>query len=312
MKKINLFITGQNGMVGSALVRRFDKKKFNIIKSSRKTLNLLNQNQVDNWFKKNKPDIVIHAAGKVGGIMHNSTYPANFIYENAQMALNVIHSSFKNKVKFLINLGSACIYPKLSKQPIKEEYLLNGKLEPTNEAYAIAKILGLKMTEYYNKQYKCKFLSLQPTNLYGLNDNFNPISSHVIPGMINKFSEAKKTKKKFVKIWGSGKPKREFLYVDDLADAIFFIIKNKKKFFKYNLINVGSGNGISIKELSLLIKKITNFDGKIVFDKDKPDGTPRKIVSTKILKDLGWSHKTSLEQGLKKTYKFFNKKYDNK
>ena len=220
------------------------------------------------------------------------------------MALNVIHGSYKAGVKRIINLGSACIYPKYSKQPIKEEYLLSGKLEQTNEAYAIAKILGLKMTEFYNKQYKTNYISLQPTNLYGENDNFEVKSSHVIPALINKFHEAKILKKKNVEIWGTGTPKREFLYVDDLADAILFILKKK---IKLNLINVGSGHEVSIKKLANLIKKIVGFEGKIKFNKNKPDGTPRKLVSNKILKSKGWKPKIKLLQGLKITYTFYKK-----
>ena len=231
--KIKVYITGQEGMVGSSIYKLLKKNNFKIINCKRNQLDLLDQKKVYSWLLKHKPDIVIHAAGRVGGILHNSSYPANFIFENAQMALNVIHGSYKAGVKRIINLGSACIYPKYSKQPIKEEYLLSGKLEQTNEAYAIAKILGLKMTEFYNKQYKTNYISLQPTNLYGENDNFEVKSSHVIPALINKFHEAKILKKKNVEIWGTGTPKREFLYVDDLADAILFILKkNKIKFNK--------------------------------------------------------------------------------
>tara|TARA_Y100000591_G_scaffold333225_1_gene374784 strand:- start:3741 stop:4655 length:915 start_codon:yes stop_codon:yes gene_type:complete len=302
--KIKVYITGQEGMVGSSIYKLLKKKNFKIINCKRNQLDLLDQKQVYSWLLKHKPDIVIHAAGRVGGILHNSSYPANFIFENAQMALNVIHGSYKAGVKRIINLGSACIYPKYSKQPIKEEYLLSGKLEQTNEAYAIAKILGLKMTEFYNKQYKTNYISLQPTNLYGENDNFEVKSSHVIPALINKFHKAKILKKKSVEIWGTGTPKREFLYVDDLADAILFILKKK---IKLNLINVGSGHEVSIKKLANLIKKIVGFEGKIKFNKNKPDGTPRKLVSNKILKSKGWRPKIKLLQGLKITYNFYKK-----
>lgn len=303
MKK-KVYITGQEGMVGSSIYRLLKKKNFKIINCKRNQLDLLDQKKVYKWLLKHKPDIVIHSAGRVGGILHNSSYPANFIFENAQMALNVIHGSYKAGVKRIINLGSACIYPKYSKQPIKEEYLLSGKLEQTNEAYAIAKILGLKMTEFYNKQYKTDYVSLQPTNLYGENDNFNLQSSHVIPALINKFHSAKILKKKNVEIWGTGTPKREFLHVDDLAEAILFILKKK---IKLNLINVGSGHEISIKKLANAIKKIVGFEGKIKFDKNKPDGTPRKLVSNKILKSKGWKPKIKLLQGLKRTYNFYKK-----
>ena len=301
---MKVYITGQEGMVGSSIYKLLKKNNFKIINCKRNQLDLLDQKKVYSWLLKHKPDIVIHAAGRVGGILHNSSYPANFIFENAQMALNVIHGSYKAGVKRIINLGSACIYPKYSKQPIKEEYLLSGKLEQTNEAYAIAKILGLKMTEFYNKQYKTNYISLQPTNLYGENDNFEVKSSHVIPALINKFHEAKILKKKNVEIWGTGTPKREFLYVDDLADAILFILKKK---IKLNLINVGSGHEVSIKKLINLIKKIVGFEGKIKFNKNKPDGTPRKLVSNKILKSKGWKPKIKLLQGLKITYTFYKK-----
>ncbi|MDC0326819.1 GDP-L-fucose synthase [Candidatus Pelagibacter sp.] len=308
MRKKKVYISGQEGMVGSSILRLLKEKNFKIINCKRNQLDLLDQKKVYNWLLKNKPDIVIHTAGRVGGILHNSSYPANFIFENAQMALNVIHGSYKAGVKKIINLGSACIYPKFSKQPIREEYLLTGKLEETNEAYAIAKILGLKMTEFYNKQYRTNYISLQPTNLYGENDNFDVKSSHVIPALINKFHKAKILKKNKVEIWGTGMPKREFLYVDDLAEAILFILK---KNINFDLINIGSGEEVTIKKLANLIKKVVNFKGKIKFDKNKPDGTPRKLVSNKILKSKGWKPKTKLFAGLNKTYNFY-KKYDNK
>lgn len=307
MIKKKVYISGQEGMVGSSILRLLRKKNFKIVNCKRNQLDLLDQKKVYSWLAKNKPDIVIHTAGRVGGILHNSSYPANFIFENAQMALNVIHGSYKAGVKKIINLGSACIYPKFSKQPIKEEYLLTGKLEETNEAYAIAKILGLKMTEFYNKQYKTNYISLQPTNLYGENDNFDIKSSHVIPALINKFHRAKILKKKEVEIWGTGTPKREFLYVDDLAEAIVFILK---KNIKFDLINVGSGEEVTIKKLANLVKDVIDFKGKIKFNKNKPDGTPRKLVSNKILKSKGWKPKTKLLAGLSKTYNFY-KRYDN-
>ena len=304
MKKKTVYISGQEGMVGSAVLKVL-KKNFKIIHCKRKELDLLDQSKVYSWLAKKKPDIVIHTAGRVGGILHNNSFPANFIYENAQMALNIIHGSYKAGVKRIINLGSACIYPKFSKQPIKEEYLLTGKLEETNEAYAIAKILGLKMTEFYNKQYGTSYTSLQPTNLYGVNDNFDVKSSHVIPALINKFHKAKVAGNKQVEIWGTGSPKREFLYVDDLAEAILFILNRN---IKLNLINIGSQEEVSIKKLANIIKKVIKFEGKIIFNKDKPDGTPRKLVSNKILKSRGWKAKTKLIEGLIKTYDFYKNK----
>ena len=307
MKKI--FVTGHKGLVGSAIVRILKKKNYKILVADRKELDLLNQKKVNNFFKLKKPEIVIHAAGKVGGILHNQTYPADFIFQNSQMALNIINYSHIHNVKKLINLGSACIYPKFAKQPIKESYLLDGKLESSNEAYAIAKILSLKMTEYYKKQFKNNFFSLQPTNLYGINDNFNVKSGHVIPALINKFHEGKIKNKKYVEVWGSGKVKREFLYVDDLADAISFLLN---KNVKDNIINVGSGEEITIKNLSILISSVVGFKGKIVFNSKYPDGTPRKIVDTTILSRMGWKHKTKLKEGLSKVYQNFKNIDDNK
>lgn len=300
---LKVFVTGHNGLVGSAIIETLNKKKkYKILTADRNKLDLLNQSKVNDFFKRNKPDIVIHAAGKVGGILHNKTYPAEFIFQNSQMALNIINSCHIYKVKKLINLGSACIYPKFAKQPIKETYLLDGKLESSNEAYAIAKILSLKMTEYYKKQFKCNFLSLQPTNLYGLKDNFNTKSGHVIPALINKFHEGKIKNKKYVEVWGSGKVKREFLFVDDLADAIEFLLRKKTK---HNVINVGSGEEITIKNLSKLIASVTGYKGKIIFNKNYPDGTPRKIVDNSILSKMGWKHKTKLKDGLTKVYQYY-------
>ena len=309
--KKKIFITGHRGLVGSSILKLLKKEKnYLILTRGREKLDLLNQAKVNNFFKINRPDIVIHAAGKVGGILHNQTYPAEFIYENSQMALNIINSSYLYNVKKLINLGSACIYPKFAKQPIKESYLLNGKLESSNEAYAIAKILSLKMTEYYQKQFKKNFVSLQPTNLYGLEDNFNVRSGHVIPALINKFHEGKVKKKNFVEVWGSGKVMREFLFVDDLSRSIKFLL-NKK--ISHNVINVGSGEEITIKNLSKLIASIIGYQGKIKFNKKYPDGTPRKIVDTTILTKMGWKHKIKLKEGLKKVYKSFKYKInDNK
>ena len=305
MYKRKIFVTGHKGLVGSSIIKILKKKnKYKILTCDRRKLDLLNQSKVDKWFKLNKPDLVVHAAGKVGGILHNSTFPAEFIYQNAQMALNIIHFSFLNQVSKLINLGSACIYPKLAKQPIKEEYLLGGKLEKSNEAYAIAKILSLKMTEYYKKQYKTNFISLQPTNLYGLKDNFNVKSGHVIPALINKFHEAKIKNKKHVEVWGSGKAKREFLYVDDLSRSIEFLLN---KSVNINTINVGSGEEVTIKKLANMVSNTVGYKGKIFFNKKYPDGTPRKIVSLKILNKMGWKHKINLKDGLELVYQHYKK-----
>ena len=305
MKK-KIWIAGHKGMVGSSLVRAFEKTNYKILTVNKKNLDLKNQTKVEKWVNKNKPDVIVIAAAKVGGIKYNSTYPANFIYDNLTISTNIIHSAYKNKIQKLVNLGSACIYPKLCKQPIKEEYLLTGELEKTNEAYAIAKIAALKMCQYYNKQFKTNYLSLQPTNLYGYNDNFNLKSSHVLPALIRKFHEAKINKKKSVEIWGTGKATREFMFVDDLASAIKFLISKK---FKMDIINVGSGEEISIKKLAEKIKSIIGYNGKIVFNKKYPDGTPRRIVSSKKINKLGWKSKTKLNNGIKLTYDYFLKNY---
>ena len=308
MKK-KIFVTGHKGLVGSSIVKMLKKNGYKTIVRAKHELNLLNQDQVNSFFKRNKPDIVIHAAGKVGGILHNQTYPAQFIFENSQMALNVINNCHIYKVKRLINLGSACIYPKKTYQPIAEDQLLTGKLEQTNEAYAIAKISAIKLCEYYNKQYKCDFISLQPTNLFGQNDNFDLKSSHVLPALIRKIYFAKKKRLKNIYLWGTGNPKREFLYVDDLAEAIFFTIKNN---LKNHIINVGSGEEISIKKLAKLIAKKINYKGKILFDIKKPDGVKRRIVDSSILFKNGWKPKIDISSGIDKTIKFFKEKYDNK
>ena len=305
MKK-KIWIAGHRGMVGSSLVRIFKNSHYKILTIDRKKIDLRNQTKVNNWVKKNKPSIIIIAAAKVGGIKHNSTYPAEFIYDNLLISSNIIHAAFKYKTEKLINLGSACIYPKHCKQPIKEEYLLTGELEKTNEAYAIAKIAALKTCEYFNKQYKTNVISLQPTNLYGYNDNFDLKSSHVLPALIRKFHEAKINKKKHVEIWGTGKATREFMFVDDLASAIKFLIKKK---LKYNVINVGSGEEISIKKLAQKIKNIVGYEGRIIFNKKYPDGTPRRIVSSKKINDMGWMSRIKLDDGIRMTYKYFLDNY---
>ena len=315
--KKKIFIAGHRGMVGTSLTKIFKEKKFGrIITINRKELNLENYKEVEKFIKKTKPDIIVNCAGKVGGIMANSTYPTEFLYENIHIQLNLIKSAYKNKIKHFINLGSSCIYPKNSKQPIKEEYLLSSKLEETNEAYALAKIVGLKACEYFNKEYKTSYLTIMPCNLYGPHDNFDLKNSHFIPALIKKFINSKKNKKK-VEIWGSGLPKREIMHVDDISFAIFHIINKKlsKDNFlinylkKNSVINVGSDKEYTIKQLANIISKLTNGKSKLSFNKKYPNGTPRKILDNRIIKRLGWQPKISLKDGLKKTIKWY---YENK
>lgn len=301
-----ILIAGQEGMVGSALYSMLKKNKYKIIECKRNDLDFTNQNNVNIWFSKNKPDIVINAAGKVGGILDNNSFKEEYIYLNSMIGLNLVNASFKNNVKKFINLGSACIYPRLTKNPIKEEYILNSELEKTNEAYAIAKITVLKYCEYIMSKYKKEYFSLQPANLYGDNDNYNLKSSHVIPALIRKFAHAKKRGKETVEIWGSGLVKREFLHVDDLANAIFFCIKKK---IKYNIMNVGSGEEISIKKLALKIKKISKFNGKLKFNKKFPDGVKKRKLENSKIKTTGWRPRVSLNDGLLKTYNYFLRNY---
>jgi len=300
MKKI--YIAGQEGMVGQSIYRLLKSKKYHILDCKRKELNLVNQKDVNNWFKKNKPQIVINAAGKVGGILDNSKNQMSYIYDNVLIGFNLVNASFNFNVKKFINLGSACIYPKKTEQPIKEEYLLSSYLETTNEGYALAKISVLKYVEYIKKFYKKDFISLMPTNLYGIGDNFDLNSSHVIPALIRKFHHAKISKKKKVEVWGTGISRREFLHTDDLASAVLFCLN---KNITDNNLNVGSSDYFSIKELAKLIKKITNYQGDILFNKRYPDGVKfRKLDLSKIHK-LGWRGKIRLEDGLKEYYKYF-------
>ena len=301
--KSKIYIAGHNGMVGSAICRKLKELGYNnLIFKDSKALDLRNQNSVNDFFEREKPENVFLAAAKVGGILANSKYKAEFIYDNLMIQNNVINASFSHKVKKLLFLGSSCIYPKMAKQPIKEEYLLSGSLEPTNEPYAIAKIAGLKLCQYFKEQYGCNFISLMPTNLYGINDNFNLYNSHVLPALIRKFHEAKVNKKKVVQLWGSGKPYREFLYVDDLAEACVFLMK---KYNSSNPINVGSGYDLSILDLARKVKQVIGFSGQINWDSSKPDGTPRKLLDVSIINKLGWSAKTTLEDGIKKTYNWY-------
>ena len=301
-KESKIYIAGHNGMVGSACWRVFNKNGYkNLIGMSSKDLDLRNFDDVKYFFKSVKPDYVIDAAAKVGGIMANKNNIYEFFIDNSQIQNNLIKNSHEFNIKKFIFLGSSCIYPKLSKQPIKEEYLLSGKLESSNEGYALAKISGLKMCEYINKQFSKDFISLMPTNLYGPNDNFDLETSHVIPGMIRKFHEAKEQKTDVI-LWGSGKPFREFLHVNDLATAVFLTLNNVTKDFFYN---VGTGKDISIYELSELIKKTIGYRGKIIWDKKMPDGTPKKLLNISKIKKLGWYPKITLDKGIEDTYEFY-------
>lgn len=300
-----IFIAGYRGMVGSAVYRKLEKEGFtNLIGKSSKELDLTNQQKVAEFFAAEKPDYVFLAAAKVGGIVANNTYRAQFIYENLMIQSNVIHQSYLNGVKKLMFFGSSCIYPKLAPQPLNEESLLTGLLEPTNETYAISKIAGIKMTEAYRDQYGCNYISVMPTNLYGYNDNYHSQNSHVLPALIRKFHEAKINNSPYVEVWGSGTPFREFLFVDDLADAAFLLMQtyNERPF-----LNIGSGIELSINDLALLIKKIIAYEGELHFDPSKPDGTPRKLMDISRIKALGWTPKTSLEQGISLAYSDFLK-----
>lgn len=299
-KNAKIYIAGHNGMVGSAIVRKLNSQGYeNLIMRDSKELDLTQQNQVAQFFEKEKPDYIFLAAAKVGGIHANNTYRADFIYQNLMIQANIIHHAYLNNTKKLLFLGSSCIYPKLAPQPLKEEYLLTGLLEPTNEPYAIAKIAGIKLCESYRAQYGCNFISVMPTNLYGQNDNYDLNNSHVLPALLRKFHIAKLNNAPIVEIWGTGTPKREFLHVDDLADACFYLMQY------YNdteLVNIGTGEDISIKELALLIKDIVGFTGELIFDSTKPDGTPRKLLDVSKLHKLGWYHKINLLNGITSVY----------
>lgn len=304
-KNSKIYVAGHRGLVGSAIVRNLKEKGYlNIIGRTHAELDLTNQVAVREFFKEEKPEYVFLAAAKVGGINANNTYPADFIYENLMIQNNIIKSAHDFKIKKLLFLGSSCIYPKNCPQPIKEEYLLSGYLEPTNEAYALAKISGLKMCQFYKKQYGDNFISVMPTNLYGPNDNYDLENSHVLPALIRKFHEAKVNNNPCVEVWGSGKPLREFLHVDDIADACVFLMENYDgdEFF-----NVGTGKEVSIKELAEMIKEIVDYKGEIRFDESKPDGTPRKLLDVSRIKQVGWSYKVELYGGIKYTYEHYLK-----
>ncbi|MEY3678075.1 MAG: hypothetical protein RI924_216 [Bacteroidota bacterium] len=302
-KNAKLFVAGHRGMVGSAILRKLQQEGFeNLVTRTSSDLDLRKQQAVADFFAAEKPDYVFLAAAKVGGIVANNTYRADFLYENLAIQNNIIHSAYQNGVKKLLFLGSSCIYPKLAPQPLKEEYLLTGPLEPTNEPYAIAKIAGIKLCDAYRDQYGCNFISVMPTNLYGYNDNYHPENSHVLPALIRKFHEAKIKAEPTVTVWGSGSPKREFLFADDLADACYFLMQN---YNEPNLINIGTGEDLSIKDLALLIKEVIGFEGELVFDTSKPDGTPRKLMDVSKLHALGWKHRIELKQGIALAYQDF-------
>jgi GDP-L-fucose synthase len=302
-KSTKIYVAGHKGMVGSSLFRELSSKGYyNLIGKTSKELDLRNQKSVNNFFEKEKPEIVINAAAKVGGILANNNYPYEFIMENMQIQNNLIDGAFKSGIEKFIFLGSSCIYPKFAPQPLKEDYLLTDSLEPTNECYALAKITGIKACESIQKQFGKDYVSLMPTNLYGYHDNFDLTSSHVIPAMIRKFHEAKVDNHNTVTLWGSGAAKREFLFVDDLATAVVHALENK---LPDHLYNVGTGNDVTIKTLAKSIQKIIGHKGDIIWDTSKPEGTPRKLMDVSKMKEIGWSYKTELEEGLKKTYDWF-------
>ena len=306
-KDSKIYVAGHRGLVGSAIVRKLKNDGYtNIITRTHKELDLLNNAIVADFFQQEKPAYVFLAAARVGGILENDTYPAEFIYQNLQIQNNIIHNSYLNGVKKLLFLGSSCIYPRECPQPIKEEYLLTGPLEKTNEAYALAKISGIKMCQSYNKQYKAKYISVMPTNLYGPNDNFDLTSSHVLPALIRKFHEAKVNNKSKVIIWGTGTPRREFLHVDDMAAACVFLMNN---YSKTEFLNIGTGQDLPIQELAEIVKKVIKFNGKIINDMSKPDGTPQKLLDVSRLHKTGWRHTIELREGITKTYEWFLKNY---
>jgi GDP-L-fucose synthase len=307
-KNAKIYIAGHRGMVGSAIHRKLQREGYQhfILKTSSE-LDLRNQQGVEDFFAQEQPDYVFLAAAKVGGIVANNTYRADFLYENLMIQNNVIHASYLNKVTKLMFLGSSCIYPKLAPQPLKEDYLLGGELEPTNEPYAIAKIAGIKMCEAYRSQYGCDFISVMPTNLYGQNDNYDLQNSHVMPAMIRKFHEAKIGGKSSVELWGTGSPMREFLHADDLAEACFYLMQN---YSEPTLINIGTGEDVTIKQLAEAVSKVVGFEGDLVWDTSKPDGTPRKLMDVSKLRSYGWKHTIELEDGIGMAYQDFLEHHD--
>ena len=301
-KHSKIYVAGHRGLVGSAIVRKLQELGYeNLVCRSHSEVDLMRQEEVEHFFNQERPEYVFLAAAKVGGILANSTYPADFIYNNLVIQTNVIHASYRFNAKKLLFLGSSCIYPKLCPQPMKEAYLLSGYLEPTNEPYAIAKIAGIKMCQYYNRQYDTHFISVMPTNLYGPNDNFDLETSHVLPALMRKFHEAKAKDRKEVEIWGTGKPRREFLHVDDLADACVYLMNH---YDESDFINIGTGKDSSIRELAEIVAKVVGFEKKLRFDTLKPDGTPQKLLDISRLRSLGWSPRISLKDGIKQTYKW--------
>lgn len=300
MPSDKIYIAGHTGMVGSAIVRKLRSEGFdNLLLRTSKEMDLRRQDAVEAFFREEKPDYVFLAAARVGGILANNTYRAEFLYDNLMIQSNIIEAAYRNGVKKLLFLGSSCIYPKMAPQPLKEEYLLTGLLEPTNEPYAIAKIAGIKMCDAYRAQYGCSFISVMPTNLYGPNDNYDLLQSHVLPALIRKFHEARREGAREVSIWGSGKPRREFLHVDDLADACFFLMQS---FDEDGLVNIGTGEDIAILDLALLIREITDFAGTIRHDLSRPDGTPQKLLDVRKLHALGWKHRIPLDEGIRSVY----------
>ena len=307
-----IYIAGHKGLVGSAIIRQLKKRGFtNLLVRTHKELDLTNQSKVQDFFKKNRPDYVILAAAKVGGIHANNTYPADFIYQNMMIEANVVNSAYESKVKRLLFLGSTCIYPKMVEQPMREDALLTDTLEPTNEPYALAKIAGIKLCESYNRQYGVDFRSVMPTNLYGINDNFHVENSHVIPALMRRFHEAKVNNELEVVVWGTGEAMREFLYVDDMADASLFVLELDSQIYQSNTepmlshINIGTGVDITIRKMAEIMKRVVGFKGKLVFDSEKPNGAPRKLIDVSRLSSMGWNYKTDLKDGLKKTYNWY-------
>ena len=307
-----IYIAGHRGLVGSAIVRQLESRGFNnLLMRTHKELDLTSQVQVQSFFQQEKPDYVILAAAKVGGIHANNTYPADFIYQNMMIEANIINSAYENKVKRLLFLGSTCIYPKAVEQPMREEAILTDALESTNEPYALAKIAGIKLCESYNRQYSTDFRSVMPTNLYGINDNFHPENSHVIPALMSRFHEAKINNDAEVVVWGTGNAMREFLYVDDMALASLFVLKLDEKTYKANTkpmlshINVGTGKDVTIRKMAEIMKQVVGYEGNLTFDTTKPDGSPRKLIDVSRLSNMGWKYNVDLEDGLEKTYKWY-------